>query len=493
MAQRFFDQGLVLAYGFNHAEAVRSFQEAARIDPDCAMAYWGHALVLGPNINAPMGPEAVPEAWEALQKAIAHKSKVSQREQDLIDALATRYSEDPEADRAALDVEYMNAMRALHAKYPKDVDIAALAAESIMDTMPWAYWRRDGRPQEHTEELIEILEGVAAADPVHPGAHHYYIHVVEGSYDPYRGISSARALDGLVPGAGHLVHMPGHIFLRVGDYDRAAEVNVRAIAADDGYFTACRMQGIYPAAYYPHNIHFLWTARQFNGESKAALEAARKTASKIHEEMLDVMQQMLLTPLACMSRFGMWDAILDEPRPSEERTYLTGYWHYARGLAFNGIGRPAEARIELDALRGVISSEQLEPEQVFIHATPRFLLDLAATMLEGEIELEHGDLDRAISLYGDAVLMYDTVPYNEPEDWVYPPRHALGAALLKAGRAAEAETVYWADLARHPNNGWALTGLVQALEAQDKDASEVKALLAEAWDNADVKLKSSRY
>lgn len=497
MAQRFFDQGLVLAYGFNHAEAARSFREAARIDPSCAMAYWGQALVVGPNINAPMDPENVPVAWEAVQKAIELKDKATPSEQALIEALATRYSQDPSADRESLDKAYAASMRRVQTLYPEDTDIATLTAEAIMDTMPWDYYRRDGRPRDATKVLLNLLEQVMAADPVNPGAHHLYIHVVESSNDPWRGESSARALEHLVPGAGHLVHMPGHIYLRVGRYHDAAEANVRATASDEGYFTACRMQGIYPAAYYPHNVHFLWVARMWGWEREGAVEAARKTASVIHEGMEDQMQQILLTPLACYARFAMWEDVLGEEQPDPERVYLTGFWHYARGLAYSGLGQESQARQELAALREVMERDDLETEQIFMSTTPKHILTIAEAMLEGEIELEYGDVERSIMLFDRATRLYDEIPYNEPEDWYYPPRHALGDALLKAGRPHEAETVYWRDLQRHPDNAWALTGLSKAITAEDdvdpEYREQVWQMLKNARRHADVVIESSRY
>ena len=495
MAQRYFDQGMVLAYGFNHAEAERSFREAARIDPGCAMAWWGVALVNGPNINDPMTAERVPVAWESLQQAFLASPGASDRERDLIEALATRYSQDPEADRAALDAAYAEAMRALHEEYPDDTDIATLYVESVMDTTPWNYWTPDGYARPGIEEVISTLERVMSEDPGHPGAPHLYIHLVESSSDPYRGEAPADRLATLTPGAGHLVHMPAHIYLRIGRYKDAADANVRAVAADEGYLTQCRMQGIYPAGYYPHNIHFLWAGRAFNGQRGLALAAAEKLArTDCGDE--EGFQHLLLTPLACRARFAMWDEVLATPAPDPSRAYFTGFWRYARGLAENGLGRPDSARVELARLREIIESDELEESQVFVASTPKQILTLGATILEGEIELDHGDVDAAIALLDKATRLYDAMPYNEPEDWYYPPRHALGAALIEAGRYEEAEVVYWQDLRRHPRNGWAVFGLVQAMEGRGADGSEVDAVrrqFEDVWEETDVSLVSSRY
>jgi tetratricopeptide (TPR) repeat protein len=496
LAQRYFDQGLVLAYAFNHAEAVRSFREAQRIDPACAMAYWGEAYALGPNINAPMDPSAVSPAWAALQKASAPGTNASPVERDLIAAQAARYSEHPVADRSALDRAYAEAMQALARKHPGDADVLALAAESIMDTDPWNYWTNDGHPRPYTGDVVALIERALAVDPGHPMALHLHIHALEASQDPARAVPSGERLARAVPGAGHLVHMPSHVFFRVGRYADAITANRQAIEIDEGYIAQCRAQGIYPAAYYPHNVHFLWIAHSYLGQSEAALEAARKTAAAAHHPMPLPRDQFHAAPLHTLVRFARWDEILREPRPAPDQAYLTGIWHYARGMALAARGDASAAQREHDQLRAVLSRPDFPQQMLMANSPPLRLAQIADAMLTGEIARARGDLDGAIAGFASAVRLEDSLLYNEPPDWPYPARHWLGAALLVADRPIEAESVYLEDLRRRPGNGWALFGLVQALRAQGDarraDAEQAQARLARAWETADVKLSSSR-
>ena len=496
LAQRYFDQGLVLAYAFNHAEAVRSFREAQRIDPDCAMAYWGEAYALGPNINAPMDATAVSPAWIAIQRAIGLGVKAGPVERDLIAAQAKRYTEHASADRSALDRAYAAAMQELARKYPDDADIQAIAAESIMDTDPWNYWTNDGNPRPYTADVLALIERALALDPDHPMALHLHIHAIEASQDPARAVRSGERLGAVVPGAGHLVHMPSHIFFRVGRYADAVSANLRAIEVDEDYLTQCRAQGIYPAAYYPHNVHFLWIAHSYLGRSADALEAARKTAAAAHHPMPLPLDQFHAAPLHTLVRFARWDEILREPQPQASQLYLTVVWRYARGMALAARADPAAAELELRELRAVLVRPDFPAQMLMANSPPLRLAQIAERVLAGEAALARKDLGSGVEALASAVRLEDSLMYNEPPDWPYPARHWLGAALLAADRPVEAESVYLEDLRRHPNNGWALFGLVQALRAQgagrSADLAQAAARLARAWETADVELRSSK-
>lgn len=498
-AQRYFDQGFRLTYGFNHREAIRAFKQAALLDPECAMCYWGHALALGPNINAPMDPSSVTEAYETIQKAVALESRVTERERAYIDAVASRYSADEKADRATLDQAYAGAMRELVRRYPDDLDAATLFAEALMDLTPWNYWTKDGRPLRYAAELVSVLESVLTRAPNHPGALHFYIHAVEASQAPERAEAVADRLQPLMPSAGHMVHMPSHIYYRVGRYADAVRANDLAVAADEDYITQCRAQGIYPLAYYPHNIHFLWAAASMEGRDQEALAAARKVASRVTPEMVkqfSILQGFQAVPYFALVRFGHWDEILQETRPSDDYPFLLGHWHYARGRAFAATGKLAEAEGELRALEAIAGSRKLaELPATFSSNTPDALMRIAVASLTGEIAAAAKDWDKAVAYFHRAVLYDDALNYIEPPDWDYPPRQSLGAVLLAAGRPAEAEIVYWEDLRRKPDNGWSLFGLLQALKAQGKNvlAAEVEKRFQKAWAQAEVKLTASRF
>ncbi len=496
-AQKYFDQGLILAYAFNHAEAARSFKEAQRLDPNCAMAFWGEAYVLGPNINAPMFPDAISPAYEAAQKALALKGKAQPWEQDLIDAVAKRYSKDANADRKPLDAAYADAMKALAKKYPNDPDVVSMAAESIMDTDPWNYWTNDGHPRPYTMEVVTLIEKGIALRPDHPLALHLHIHALEASNDAPRAVASAERLQTVAPGAGHLVHMPAHIFFRVGRYNESAAANVKAIAVDEDYITQCKAQGIYPAAYYPHNIHFLWIAYSYEGRSSDAMDAARKTASKAHDGLPLPTDQFKVAPLHAMVKFAKWDNILKEPRPAEKDLFATMTWHFARGVALVNKGDLAAADSELEGLRAALANKDFPAELLLVNSPPERLGRIAEHVLLGEIAWARKDMDEAIDQFSTAVRLEDSTTYNEPPDWPYPTRHYLGAALLADKQPVEAEAVYLEDLRRRPENGWGLFGLVQAVKAQgDKrkvDLSQAEARWKAAWPTADAKLTSSKW
>ena len=494
-AQRFMNQGLNLAYAFNHAEARRAFREAARLDPGLAMAYWGQALVLGPNINALMEPNEEPQAHELVQKALSLKGRANAREQAYIDALAQRYSGNA-ADRTPRDRMYSAAMRAVHRRYPQDLDAAMLYVESVMDLRPWGYWQGDGTPHEGVAEIVALTEQVMARNPRHPGALHMYIHLMEATSTPEKAERAADTLLTLMPAAGHMVHMPGHIYQRVGRYVDAMRSNELAIAADEDYITQCRAQGLYPMAYYPHNIHFLWFAATSAGQSRVAIASARQLADKIDDQALrelPLLAGFRIVPYYALTRFGRWDEMLKEPEPPSFNVPLRAVWHYARGLSFVATNQLEAAAAELSSLRALLSEQTKQP--FFSPNSADAALAPAPEVLAGEIAAARGNFDEAVAHLDRAVRLEDSLVYTEPAEFHFPPRHALGAVLLKAGRPAEAETVYWDDLRRNRENGWALFGLLQALRAQEKsyEASLIEARFRKAWAGADVTLTASRF
>jgi tetratricopeptide (TPR) repeat protein len=496
-AQLFFDQGLRLAYGFNHREALRAFKEAARLDPGCAMAYWGWALVLGPNLNLPMQAEAVPQAYEAIQKALSRINGVSVKEQDWIRALAKRYSDTPASDRSSLDEAYAAAMADLHRKYPEDPDVATLYAASLMNLSPWNYWTPDGKPREHTEEILETLRSTIELYPQHEGALHYFIHAVEAAH-PEWGEAAADALRGRAPGAGHLTHMPSHIYMQLGRYSDAFEVNQLASLADEGYITQCRAQGIYPLGYYPHNIHFQVWAGMMLGRSREVLAISRKAAANVpvhfDVDQWALYETFLSLPLYTMVRFGMWDEILAEPRPPRERRFWLGISHYARGLAHVAGRRTSEAESELAGLSAIVD-DPTTAEVLVGFSNAGSVLEIARETLAGELAGARKRHDEAIAHLERAVRLQNGLGYNEPPEWYYPARHNLGAALLDAGRPKEAETIYWQDLRRYPENPYSLLGLAQSLHAQgrEQEATEIHERFERAWAHADVDISSSRW
>jgi len=495
-AQLFMNQGLNLSYAFNHAEAARAFREAARQDPNLAMAYWGQALVLGPNINAPMDPNAEGPAFQALKKAIELKPKASPREQAYIDALSERYSGNA-ADRHARDQAYAAAMYKLQQKFPDDLDAATLYAESMMDLRPWGYWTRDGQPYQGMDEVVSLIEKVIAKNPLHPGALHLYIHLLEATDNVGKAEGAADRLQTLMPAAGHMVHMPAHIYQRVGRYNDAVRSNELAIAADEDYISQCQAQGLYPMGYYPHNIHFLWFAATANGESKIAIDSARKAASKVPDEALQQVPLMAIfrvVPYYALTRFGKWDDMLKEPEPPAFSPYARGVWHYARGIAFVRKGQLDEANQELAKVKELLTDKALD-QPLFSPNTGHSVLSIAPEVLSGEIDAANKNYDSAIAHLERAVRLEDALVYTEPAEWHYPPRQALAAVLLQAGRAPEAETVYWADLKKNRNNGWSLYGLMKALQAQGKtaDASLVEARFKKAWERSDITIADSRF
>jgi len=489
LAQRFFDQGLSLAYAFNHAEAARAFREAARLDPQCAMCYWGAAFVLGPNINAAMDTAVVREAYEAAQRAVALSASATPRERAYALALAKRYSPAPLANRAPLDTAFANAMRDVARLYPKDLDAATIFAEATMDLSPWVYWNPDGTPRPGVAEALAALEKVLERNPDHPGACHYYIHAVESIY-PERAVACAERLAALMPAAGHIVHMPGHIYIRVGRYNDAVEANVHAVHADETYIADQRPQGIYPLAYYPHNYHFMAFAATMAGRSAQAVEAAHNVVRNVPVDIAAIVPELqLLIPFThlTLATFGRWDDVLTAPAPPASLRFPTAMVYYARGVALSAKGRWSDASAALDSLRAIARSVTSSPHSE--------VLQIAEHALVAEIHARRGQFGGAVEHFRTAMAIEDRLSYMEPPYWHYPIRHSLGAALLGAGRAAEAETVYREDLKRFPENGWSLYGLRQSLIAQGKTAAadEVASRLDKAWRMADVKLTGSRF
>ena len=498
-AQQYFDEGLTLAYGFNHAEAIRSFKDAITLDPECAMCYWGIALALGPNINAPMEDAAVPEAYQAIQQALALAPKASEAEQAYIQALAKRYAAEPVADRMPLDSAYADAMRALSQRYPDDLDAATLLAEGLMNLSPWNYWDADGQPTTYTNEIVTTLESVMQRDPNHPGANHYYIHTVEASSQPERAVPSAERLARLVPGVGHLVHMPAHIYWRVGRYHDAATANEHAIHSDESYIQDRNAQGgFYSVAYYPHNIHFLFAATQMEGRSELALEAARKLVERVPEDAyrtIPMLEDFRPMPLFALVRFGKWNEILEEPQPGPEFVYTTGMWHWARGMAYVRLGQLDQAAEHQAQLTKIAEMDAMKEFTLWSFEKAGTMLAIASHVLAGELSGARGQPEEMITQLQEAVSIQDGLAYMEPPPWYYPVRHNLGAALLDVGRTAEAEAVYRKDLEQFRNNGWSLFGLAASLRSQGKmdEAAGVQKQFDAAWQYADIQLTASRY
>jgi len=488
--QQYFDQALRLVYGFNHAEAIRSFTRAAELDPTCAMCYWGIALAYGPHVNASMDKASGIAAYAALQKALAFKSHATKPERAYIEALAQRYEADPPADRARLDTLYSRAMGQVAKTYPKDLDAATLYAESLMDLRPWNYWKPDGAPYSETKEIVRQLERVLTRNPNHPGACHYYIHAVE-AVNPKAAVPCAERLARLMPGEGHMVHMPSHIFIRVGRWNDAVQSNHHAIHTDEEFIEGQRPMGVYPLAYYPHNIHFFAFASTMAGRSAQAIEASNTLATKVNLDaarQVGMLQEMLPYHALTLTTFGKWNEVLAEPLPPEDIRFSYAMASYARGVAHAAKGEWAEAQAALDQ---VTAADAATPEG----AEGKTSLSIAVHALSGEIATRRGDLDAGIAHFREAAKIEDAGLYFEPPKWYYPIRHSLGAALVKAGQNAEAEKVYREDLKRFPENGWSLFGLAQALRAQGKntEADATEARFRRAWPDTDVTLTASRF
>lgn len=491
VAQKYFDQGLRLCYAFNHDEAIRAFREAARLDPACAMAHWGVSFALGPNVNLPVDPDREKEAFGEIQKAKTLAAKATPRERAWIETLARRYSDDPKADLHALDRAFADAMRELSTRYPDDLDAATIYAEALLDVTPWDWWTHDGKPLPGTQEAIAAVSRVLKKNPSHTGANHIFIHAVEESPAPGRALLAANRLAGLAPNAGHLVHMPSHIYLRVGRYHDAAELNRKAIAVDRAYIEAQKPQGIYPMMYYVHNMHMAWAALSFEGRSQEAVRMARTLADHVSPDAVRQMPPMefwLPVPYFALARFAKWDEVLSEPAPPPDLRYTAGMWHYARGLALAATGKPEEAQAERDSVAAIAAA--MPADAVAGLNSSAALLRLATDALDGEMAMRASRYEDAVDRFQRAAAAEDSLHYDEPPAWYYPTRQALGSALLKAGKPADAEAAFRADLKRYPGNGWALHGLAEALSARGRvtEAVTAKKRFTAAWARADFKI-----
>ena len=500
-AQRFFDQGVNLSFGFNHDEAARAFKEAQRLDPNCAMAYWGHAYVLGPNYNSAMDPSVVEEAYSASQKAweLAQSQNLEAWEKAAIEALTSRYPAKWVEDRAPVDSLYSVNMREVAQSYPENDFVQLLLAESIMDVHPWDLWEPLGAPKAWTPEILDILSGIISRSPEHPGAHHLYIHATEASQEPEKGLKSAQKLASLVPGSGHLVHMPSHTYIRTGYYHEGTVANEQAVEVDSLYIVACNAQGMYPMVYYPHNIHFLAACAALEGQGEKAVNASYLIARNIDPELMEnpelsTLQHYWIIPLYVLVKFAQWDPILAYEEPKESLLYPRAIWHYARGMAFSGKGDTQESVEELTALKALASDTLARQLSVWDINSVGDLMDIASRVLESKILLSTGKTSQAVKLLEEAVAIEDQLNYQEPPDWFFSVRHELGAALLASKKYAQAEAIYKEDLAIFPKNGWALNGLKESLMAQQKQTElvEVETQLEHAWKWADVALKGSQ-
>jgi len=489
-AQKFFNQGLAYLYAFNHAEAVRSFKRATELDPQLAMGYWGMSLALGSNYNVPADGPALVIAYNDLQKAIELAPKASAQDRAYIEALAKRYSPDLQADQQKLAVAYKNAMGELTKRYPDDLDAATLYAESMMNLRPWKLWSLDGKPAEDTLEIVSVLEGVLRRNPNHPGANHYYIHAVEASTSADRALPSADRLGRIAPNAGHLVHMPSHIYIRTGDYNKAAQANVEAIAVDRNYMMKTGDQGLYIMLYYNHNIHFLASASAHKGSYADSIKAARQLEESVgpHLKAMPMLEMFRPYPIVSLVRFGRWDDILKEPKPDDALKLTTAIWHFARGSAFVATNQLDNAASELNELQALVKA--VPADAPLGNNTAAGVLKIADYTLAGKIAFARGDKRAAFDLLNKAAAAEDATYYDEPADWDLPVREVLGSLLLSSGDAATAEKVFREELRRHRGNGRAFFGLAESLKKQGKraEAQKVTKQFQQAWKDADVKL-----
>jgi tetratricopeptide (TPR) repeat protein len=486
-AQAYFNQALTFSYGFNHAEAARSFAEAARLDDTCGICWWGVALALGPNINKEMADEDIPKAWEALQNALTRQQHENGREQDYIDALSARYTTDG-ADRSALDAEYAEAMAELVADYPADMHALVLYAESLMDLYPWSYWDEDSRPKEHTDTLVAAIEQVMETDPTHPGALHLYIHVME-KHAPKMAEAAADRLGPLVPVAGHLVHMPSHIYLRVGRYHDAVIANHKASMADEDYIAQCNAQGFYPAAYYPHNIHFLWYSAMMEGRKRLAVESALKLVAKVPLQAareFGSIQAYLAVPSYTYVRFGMWAEALAVPAPEDDLVIASYMRHYGRGMAHAALGDVENAHADLAAMQAITDNGEFSAQMDRQGDIGDTLASIATSLVTARIARSSGDSQAEIDSLNEAIASQDSLPYTEPPYWHFPIRQSLGSAHLRAGNYQQAADTFNADLDSFPDNGWSLHGLAEAYRGLGQATENLDEALKIAWQYSDI-------
>ena len=494
-ARKFFNQGLTLYYGFNRKEAFRSFSEASRIDPNFAMAYWGQAMSLGPNINEAMDPADCKMVYAAVLKAIQLASKTTSVEQELIQCVAQRYVENPPTDRSHLDKAYADAMKKASEKFPTDADIVTLYAEALMDLHPWDYFLKNGTQQPWTAEILNTIEKAMALNPRHPGCNHLYIHAYEASNTPDKAMASADLLRDLVPGAGHLVHMPSHIYIRTGRYEDGVIANQKAVKADEEYIAQCKAEGFYPLVLYPHNIHFLWACATLDGQGAQAIKAADLLAAKQNFDLMidpvwTSLQHFYATPYYTRVRFGKWEDILRLEQPDGRLKYANAIWRYARAIAYARKGKLEQSSGEIKELAEIVNDESITNEKILgINSMPH-VLKIALHVAKGELAVSMKNYSEAISNLKEALKLEDALLYQEPYDWHHPVRQVLGDVLLASGDAVQAEKYFREDLWLFANNGWSLNGLKLALENQGKmaDAKEVGKEIKIRFARADVKL-----
>lgn len=496
LVQRYFNQGMTLAYGFNHAEAARSFYYATKLDPECAMAFFGYAYVLGPNYNAGMEDDNYERAYEAIQTAIKLSDNGTEKEKEFINTMSLRYAPKPPDNRTELDTKYSAAMKRLYKKYPEDTEISALYAESLMNLYPWDLNEKDGTEKPWTVEIVALLEKLIEHNPNHPGAHHFYIHAVEASSTPERSNISAKAFDdGLVSGSGHLLHMPSHTYIRTGEYHKGTLANI-AVEADSTYVTSCHAQGAYPLAYYPHNYHFMAATATLEGNSHWAMIGANKVSEHVHPELMKepgwgTLQHYYITPYNVAVKFKMWDNILNMKLETNDLNYVEAIRHYAEGMAHLGKGDQTKAKKELVQLLELAKDESLKDITIWEINSVYDLVVIASKVLEAEIWTSEGDYDTSIILLKEAVVMEDALNYNEPPDWFFSIRHHLGEAQINAELYNDAIVTYKEDLKRLPKNGWAHHGLKLAYNKlnDSENASKMELLIEKSWVDADFEIK----
>ena len=494
LAQQFFNQGIALIFGFNHDEAARQFAKAAELDTQSPMPHWGIALALGPNYNLPPIADREEKAWKAIETAIKLSRNSAPNERAYVDALAKRYSKDPSEDRAKLAIAYKDAMKQIMTDYPDDLDAATLYAEAMMNLRPWALWTNDGKPAEDTLEILSVLESVLKRDPNHPGANHYYIHAVEASRNPERGLPSAMRLGALMPGAGHIVHMPSHIFLRVGDFEASADVNKNASAVDRRYFEKTSGEkNFYSLMYYSHNLHFVSYVRMMQGKFDESIDYARQLRRNVDGAVdgMPMLASYAAFEWLILTRFNKWDEVLAEPQPKEQNAFVNAMYRYSRALAFAHLGRVKEAEAERERMAEITGS--VAEKDMLMNNSTRSLLEIGLVELQAKIARAKRDVDSEIANLERAVALQDNLKYMEPPEWHYPIREALGGALLRNGKAAEAEAVFRKDLEVNPRNGRSLFGLMEALKMQGKTVNVewVSREFTEAWKYAPTSLKIS--
>lgn len=498
--QAYFDQGMVLAYGFNHAEAARSFYYATKLDPNCAMAYWGYAYVLGPNYNAGMEEDHYERAYDAIQKAISlSQDSSNKKERGLILAMAKRYVLKPVKDRYPLDVNYSDAMGKLYEKYPEDPEIGTLYAESLMNLHKWDLYDTRGRSKDWTPKILSVLNNVLSKYPNHPGANHFYIHAVEQSDSPEIGLASAKKFDdGLVPNAGHLIHMSSHIYIRTGDYHKGTLANIKAIEVDSTYVAACNAQGVYPLAYFPHNQHFMAATATLEGNSQWAVYAANAVANNADLQLMKepgwgTLQHYYTIPFYVNVKLGKWDEILEMTNKASDLEYPRAMFHYAKGMAYLGKKQFEKATQEYEALQRIAANEDLKETTIWEINSVYDLVQIAKKVLRANILSEKGDISQSISLFTEAIEIEDSLNYNEPPDWFFSVRHYLGDLQLRAEMYKAAESTFKEDLKKFPKNGWALKGLSLAYEGLNNHsmAQQTNNEFKTSWSTADIELESS--